>query len=92
MVLLNLGIEIDEWMDKSLWLNSLVPHLRQTIKKESGYYTLSVEQMLEIAKGEEDARSLLRGQTNPNRHQTEFGHRECAQHPKPTNRQTTNSP
>eukprot|EP01050_Picozoa_sp_SAG11_P027076 SAG11_NODE_6718_length_1260_cov_6.960379_1_plen_54_part_10 len=30
-------------------------HLRQTIKKESGYYTLSIEQMLEIAKGEEDA-------------------------------------
>ena len=40
MVLLNLGIEIDEWMDKSLWLNSIAHHLRQTIKKESGYYTL----------------------------------------------------
>eukprot|EP01050_Picozoa_sp_SAG11_P028240 SAG11_NODE_7477_length_1138_cov_2.252166_2_plen_219_part_00 len=49
MELLNLGIEIDEWMDKSLWLNSITEHLRQTIKKESGYYSLSIEQMLEIA-------------------------------------------
>ena len=42
MVLLNLGIEIDEWMDKSLWLNSIVPHLTTNDQeREWVLYTLS---------------------------------------------------
>ena len=64
-VLQNLGIEINEWLEKSLWLNSVSPHLQQVIKKESGYYTLSVEQMIEIAKSEEDA---MIGVGNPDRY------------------------
>eukprot|EP01050_Picozoa_sp_SAG11_P009119 SAG11_NODE_838_length_6918_cov_3.566945_7_plen_129_part_00 len=36
-VLQNLGIEIDPWVEKTSWLDSINDHLRKTIKKESGY-------------------------------------------------------
>eukprot|EP01050_Picozoa_sp_SAG11_P028130 SAG11_NODE_7404_length_1148_cov_7.352717_1_plen_146_part_00 len=33
----NLGIKIDEWMEKSLWLDSISEHLRRAVKKEHDY-------------------------------------------------------
>eukprot|EP01050_Picozoa_sp_SAG11_P010751 SAG11_NODE_1097_length_5882_cov_3.116376_2_plen_106_part_00 len=38
--------------------------LHRAIKKDSGYYALSIEQMIEIAKGEEDA---IEATKNPQR-------------------------
>eukprot|EP01050_Picozoa_sp_SAG11_P005096 SAG11_NODE_345_length_10432_cov_276.637956_1_plen_148_part_00 len=64
-VLENLGITFDPWMEKSAWLESISDHLQRTIRKEShcGYYALSIKQMTEIAKGEEDAQALANGKS-----------------------------
>eukprot|EP01050_Picozoa_sp_SAG11_P059486 SAG11_NODE_38561_length_251_cov_4.394737_1_plen_62_part_10 len=48
---------------EAAWLESISDHLQRTIRKESGYYTLSIKQMTEIAKGEEDAQALANGKS-----------------------------
>eukprot|EP01050_Picozoa_sp_SAG11_P027953 SAG11_NODE_7284_length_1166_cov_1.844424_2_plen_337_part_01 len=53
--LANLGIKIDDWMENNLWLDSIMPHLRNVLRKEPGYYTLDLKQMVEIVKADEKA-------------------------------------